>query len=73
MTESIDLSVVTVSRDVRDLLTECLRSLEAGRDETLIEVLVVDAGSSDGSHEIYVHVAREPNRGDPRVIGLWRP
>ena len=45
----IDLSVVIVSRDVRDLLERCLRSIRCG---CVVETLVVDAGSRDGSAEL---------------------
>ena len=44
-----DLSVVVVSRDVRDLLGACLESLQQGCDGLVMETLVVDAASSDGS------------------------
>ncbi len=44
-----DLSVVVVSRDVRDLLAACLESLHQIDNGFVIETLVVDAASSDGS------------------------
>jgi GT2 family glycosyltransferase len=44
-----DLSVVVVSRDVRDLLAACLESLHQSDNGFVIETLVVDAASSDGS------------------------
>jgi N-acetylglucosaminyl-diphospho-decaprenol L-rhamnosyltransferase len=49
-----DVSVVTVSRNTRDLLRQCLTSLES--DRAIIEVLLIDAASADGSAEM---VARE--------------
>lgn len=43
------LSVVIVSFNVRDLLRDCLRSLRTVAAELLLQVLVVDNGSADGS------------------------
>src|SRR5262245_59479081 len=53
MSQSRAVSIVIVNWNVRDLLRECLRSLEeqtclAGN----VEVIVVDNGSSDGSVEM---------------------
>ncbi|HEY3111397.1 MAG TPA: glycosyltransferase family 2 protein [Chloroflexota bacterium] len=45
-----DLSVVTVSHNSRDLLRACLLSL--GSSSAVIEVLVVDSGSIDGTAEL---------------------
>jgi hypothetical protein len=45
----VDLSIIIVSWNVRDLLRECLRSIENGRAALQIEVIVVDSASSDGS------------------------
>jgi hypothetical protein len=44
-----DLSVVIVSWNVRELLRDCLRSVEQGWGELAIEVIVVDSASIDGS------------------------
>ncbi len=49
---SIDLSIITVSWNVRDLLRECLKSVEQGRRGLNLEMIVVDAGSNDGSPEM---------------------
>jgi GT2 family glycosyltransferase len=58
---SIDLSIVVVSWNVRDLLAACLRSIQAGPvdlvppggssigDRLHVEVIVVDSGSQDGT------------------------
>ena len=46
------VSVSIVSFNTRDLLRECLRSLEERRDEADLEVIVVDNGSTDGSAEM---------------------
>jgi len=71
----VDLSVVIVSWNVRDLLRRCLSSLFADRSSSLaprIEVIVVDNGSVDGSAEMVraefpqVHLIVNPdNRGFP--------
>ena len=44
-----DISVVIVSWNTCDLLAQCLASLEAERQATAFEVIVVDNGSADGS------------------------
>lgn len=45
----IDLSIIIVSWNVRQLLEACLRAIEAGSGRLGLEVIVVDAGSTDGS------------------------
>lgn len=47
----IDLSVVVVSWNVRDLLCECLESVQASSRADRTEVIVVDSASSDGTPE----------------------
>lgn len=53
MTERSDfdcqLSIVIVSWNVKALLRECLRSIERGRGELGIQLIVVDSASTDGS------------------------
>lgn len=49
MTELPDLSIIIVNWNVRDLLRDCLLSIERGRGELTLEVIVVDSASSDGS------------------------
>lgn len=49
---SVDLSIVIVNWNVRDLLRDCLRSIDAGRGLLTIEVIVVDSASTDGSVEM---------------------
>jgi GT2 family glycosyltransferase len=44
-----DVSVLIVSFNTRDVLNECLRSLEAVRQDLSLEVIVVDNASRDGS------------------------
>jgi N-acetylglucosaminyl-diphospho-decaprenol L-rhamnosyltransferase len=45
-----DVSIILLSWNVRELLRACLRSLPL--DDPLLEVIVVDAGSGDGSAEL---------------------
>ncbi len=47
-----DLSIIIVNWNVRDLLRDCLRSIDAGRGALSVEVIVVDSASSDGSAEM---------------------
>lgn len=74
-----DLSIIIVNWNVRDLLRECLRSIDAGLGVLDVEVIVVDSGSADGSVEMVRHeyprvhlIACEENVGFPRGnnIGL---
>jgi GT2 family glycosyltransferase len=43
------LSIIIVNWNVRDLLRQCLRSIDAGRGELEVEVIVVDSASADDS------------------------
>lgn len=45
----LDVSVVIVSYNVRDLLRRCLASIDRGATDVSYEVIVVDNASSDGS------------------------
>ena len=45
----MDISVIIVNWNTRDMLIDCLRSLEAQKGNFQKEVIVVDNGSSDGS------------------------
>jgi N-acetylglucosaminyl-diphospho-decaprenol L-rhamnosyltransferase len=47
-----DLSVIVLSWNTRDLLRECLESVERGRGALSVEVVVIDNASSDGSAEM---------------------
>ena len=47
-----DLSIITVSWNVRDLLRECIRSVDVSRGQLQLEMIVVDSASSDGSAEM---------------------
>src|SRR5690606_16011102 len=49
---TIELSIVIVNWNVRDLLRDCLRSIDAGRGPLRVEVIVVDSASADGSGEM---------------------
>jgi GT2 family glycosyltransferase len=48
----MDLSIVIVNWNTRDLLRDWLQSIEAGRGSLQLEVLVVDNASCDGSAEM---------------------
>ncbi len=56
----VDLSVIIVSWNVRELLDKCLESLrrtrrsngQPGQNQLKIEIIVVDSGSADGSVEL---------------------
>ncbi len=76
---TIDLSVVIVSWNTRDLLGACLRSIDSGRGALNVEVIVVDGGSSDGTPDMLTKeypwvrlIARSDNVGFPKGnnIGL---
>jgi N-acetylglucosaminyl-diphospho-decaprenol L-rhamnosyltransferase len=49
---AVDLSVVIVSYNTRALLERCLTSLQAGAGSRVLQVIVVDNGSTDGSLEM---------------------
>ncbi|HLG73142.1 MAG TPA: glycosyltransferase family 2 protein [Chloroflexota bacterium] len=51
-TEVLDLTIVVVNYNVRDLLRDCLRSLRESRCRWTFETIVVDNQSHDGSVEM---------------------
>lgn len=66
----MDLSVIVVSWNTRELLRVCLRSVYEAAGDLLFEVIVVDNGSTDGSPEMVasefpqaVLTCNEANRG----------
>src|SRR5271167_5201876 len=50
--DSVDISIVIVSFNTRNVLRECLQSIERESAGLRIETLVVDNHSSDGSPEM---------------------
>ncbi|MBN2382313.1 glycosyltransferase family 2 protein [bacterium] len=56
MNDAAELSIIIVSWNVRDMLRDCLHSIENNRGEIRLEVWVVDNNSSDQSAQM---VARE--------------
>lgn len=46
---TLDLSIIIVSWNVRDLLRDCLRSIEATIGDLSLETIVVDGASADGT------------------------
>lgn len=76
-----DLSIITVSWNVRDLLRDCIRSVDAGRGQLHLEMIVVDSASSDGSVDMIKQefpwvelIASEENLGFPggNNVGIAR-
>lgn len=74
---SVDLSIIIVNWNVRDYLRDCLRSIDANRGDLVLEVIVVDSASSDGSVEMVAAefpwvrlMIREDNVGFPRGNNL---
>jgi N-acetylglucosaminyl-diphospho-decaprenol L-rhamnosyltransferase len=76
-----DLSIIIVSWNVKELLANCLNTIDQGRGELDLEVIVVDAGSVDGSPDMvrdqfaWVQlVAESENVGFPKGnnIGIER-
>jgi GT2 family glycosyltransferase len=68
----VDLSVVVVSWNVRDLLRQCLHSVQASLPPGGVELIVVDNGSTDGSVDTLRRefpavklIANERNKGFP--------
>jgi N-acetylglucosaminyl-diphospho-decaprenol L-rhamnosyltransferase len=65
----LDLGIVIVNYNVRDLLRDCLASLYDSRGDLSFEVCVVDNGSEDGSADMVaeefpqVRIVRTENRG----------
>lgn len=45
----IDISIIIVNWNVKDLLAACLESIDANRGDLTLEVIVVDSASTDGS------------------------
>jgi hypothetical protein len=76
---SLDLSIIIVSWNVRDLLRACLQSIDSQRGGLELEVIVVDGASVDGSPAMVAEsfprvklIACDDNVGFPRGnnIGL---
>ena len=72
-----DLSIVIVSWNVLDLLRTCLRSIQEGRGDLQLEVIVVDSGSIDGSPEMvraefpeFTLLAMNENVGFPKGTNI---
>src|SRR5215470_9873538 len=60
------VAVVVTNWNTRDLLAECLASVEQTTDPAMVETVVVDNGSTDGSAEMvrsrFPHVRLIANR-----------
>jgi N-acetylglucosaminyl-diphospho-decaprenol L-rhamnosyltransferase len=46
---TVDLSIITVSWNVANLLTDCLESITTTSGDLRLQVIVVDSASSDGT------------------------
>jgi len=75
--QKVDLAIVVVNYNTRDLLSACLTSVHASQGDCSCEVWVVDNGSTDGSGEMVasqfpqVHLIRsEVNGGYPYANNL---
>jgi len=73
----MDLSIVIVSWNVRELLRACLQAVDAGRSGLDLELIVVDGASADGSAEMVRRefpwvtlLALDANVGFPRGNNL---
>ncbi|MDY7076453.1 MAG: glycosyltransferase family 2 protein [Chloroflexota bacterium] len=71
----VELSIVIVSWNVRDLLRQCLRSISSLSSSLSSEIIVVDNGSADGSVEMVQAefpsvrvITNVDNRGFPTAI-----
>jgi GT2 family glycosyltransferase len=63
----VDLSIIIVSWNVRDLLARCVASIEKGRGALTMEIFVVDNASSDGTQEYLKKIS--PPLAPPRGVG----
>lgn len=79
--DGVELSIVIVSWNVRELLRQCLNSIDGGRADLNLEVIVVDSASVDGTPDMVaaefpwaVLLAQKENVGFPRGnnIGIRR-
>jgi N-acetylglucosaminyl-diphospho-decaprenol L-rhamnosyltransferase len=68
----LDLGIVIVSWNTRDLLRDCLKSVQASEGDVSYRVIVVDNASSDGSADMVRQafpgvtvIANDDNRGFP--------
>jgi len=59
MTKELDLSIVIVNLNTKDLTLGCVRSIEKEVGELSFEVILVDNGSNDGSPEEFKKVKEE--------------
>ena len=67
MSDRLDLSIIVVAWNVRELVLDCLASIETAEPKLAYEVIVVDNGSEDGTVE-----AVRRQFPDVRVLSLPR-
>ncbi|MBK8989179.1 MAG: glycosyltransferase family 2 protein [Chloroflexi bacterium] len=77
MNQPPDLSIIIVNWNVRELLRDCLNSIDSRRGGMALEVIVVDSASSDGSAAMLAAdfpwvtlIACDENVGFPRGNNL---
>jgi len=68
----MDLSIIIVSWNVRDLLIRCLRSIPSAAHELKYEIIVVDNASTDGSGELAEHFPAVRWIQNERNVGFTR-
>jgi len=69
MNEKVDLTIIIVSWNVKDLLKSCLESIVASQGALRLEVFIVDNASSDGTvGEIEKYTLRQAQGGENREI-----
>ena len=55
----LDLSIVIVSWNTRELVRQCLASIDVAQGQLTVETFVVDNASSDGTQERTVMLVEE--------------
>ncbi len=50
--DQVDISICLVNWNTRDMLADCIRSINANRGDLMLEIFVIDNASKDGSVEL---------------------
>lgn len=53
MTSQIDISIVIVNYNVKDFLSQCIKSIQKSDTKLNYEIIVIDNNSNDGSKELF--------------------
>lgn len=59
MQSNIDISIVIVNYNVKDFLSQCIRSIHKSDTDLSYEIIVVDNNSTDGSKEIFEAISEK--------------